>query len=1580
MTASKLSAGDGYAYYVRETASADVRREKGRELGDYYLDGGNPAGVWVGSGTARLGVSGEVTEAQMKNLFGAGLHPDAEPTMTAMLAAGATSDEAMKWAQLGRAYARFQSPSTELSRALTDAVERAEAVKGAALDPGERRAVRMKTAAISYRERMGKNADSPQELTRWMGAELSKGQQPVAGFDCTFSAPKSVSVLWAAGDETTRTAVEQAHEAAMGEALAYLEEHAAFARVGAGGARQVRTEGLVGTRFRHFTSREGDPQLHDHMVISNKVRRADLDASAGDTDGWVTLDGRMFYQQIHAASSVYDRALADHMRAAGYAMENRPEAGSRKLHLEVAGISEETIREFSGRRQQITARTRELVDQWEAEHLTSADPVTRQRLAQQATLETRRAKDHAEPLAQVQANARARLAQDLPVASPWAALSQPQIDPDAAAQGIVAELSQRRAQWNDAHAETALNLWAALSGATRETVAQVREAMDRHSVTLTPESRAPELLRPAQQVRWYTSTAVLDAEVTVLDAADQLVLPSVTPQQFDAAVAAHTGPLDEGQRALARVFATGEHLVEAGIGPAGAGKTTAMKLAVEAVELSGHRVIGLSTSARAAEVLGSETGAFATSLAMWTSQRQRETPEADFHLNAGDVLVVDEASMASTEHLALVVADAQQAGAFVRLLGDPAQLGAVASGGLLRELDRRHGAVRLESLWRFSDVDEAAAGTRLAATGDVDWYLQHDRVHGVRADQLTDKVMGEWFTQRTQGVDVAVMASTNAEVDSLNAAGQRLMVEAGLVDHSRTVELRNGAVAGVGDTILTRAVDRTLRTHDGRDFVRNGDRWQVAAITDLGAVEAVSETGRRIILPADYLASSTQLGYASTVHVAQGRTVGRGILVATETTDRNALYVGLTRGRDHNQVVVPLAGRTAAQVVTDAASRTSSSVSAHELMAREQAAIDNPAEAIRTFRVVVADADRPRYTAHIRAAYAELYGLGHQVEAANTADQLIQADSRGALDNALRRGEAAGFSVGRLLAATAPQGVDGASDPARVVAWRIDQHLAKAQQQAHSPNPAGPLASYSDAQLAALAERAAAEKTTAQTIVRDARSLARVEAAPVAMKTGGSAPAWTDRPYGHLDRDELAAAMDDAMAAVVDTTREVREAHDQVREARSNWRQHNQPGQRTNPDTVAAAEQLAAAEAHLEVARESDRLARSDYSGLRDEQQTRRHMTGKSWAQETRSRDIARARQEQPATRYTDPAEAQRHRYATLDDLVAATGQLDQARIIDAQVRAEQATRLRVPDMHEPYRFELPIWSGVSNALHDPQVPQAQREQLVEAAQWIGAQLTERGEALAVDPARAPWTRELGPVPVDPTMKARWTQLAGKVDTYRQLAGYTDPDRSLPTTKRGSRAATDIHTLRAAMSDLRQETRTMSEAEQNPRESLSPWLQLRGRTATLTPPETRTQQETTMDTDTIRDLTTEAITKTQDEQAHAIEDTTDTDERAVEQEQAETIAAADEDEEQSIDAADDADNEAVDAQEAAREVTEPTAEQPTPQATAPAKGSIRERLVAIHAKNQRPTGPGGSVPETSRTHEAPSRGRRGPRR
>src|SRR5215218_10864022 len=191
----------------------------------------------------------------------------------------------------------------------------------------------------------------------------------VPGFDVTFSAPKSVSVLWATGDEQTARLIRDAHDRSVKAALGFLEREAAFTRLGTDGHTRARGSGFVAAAFRHRMSRAGDPQLHTHVLVANLIRTS--------TGKWRTLDGQRLYRHAKTAGYLYQA----HLRAE---LSRELGVSFREVHrgaAEIVGVPDETLRTFSRRRREIEARM--------AERGGSS-----RRSAEVAALESRRAKDY----------------------------------------------------------------------------------------------------------------------------------------------------------------------------------------------------------------------------------------------------------------------------------------------------------------------------------------------------------------------------------------------------------------------------------------------------------------------------------------------------------------------------------------------------------------------------------------------------------------------------------------------------------------------------------------------------------------------------------------------------------------------------------------------------------------------------------------------------------------------------------------------------------------------------------------------------------------------------------------------------------------------------------------------------------------------------------------------------------------------------------------------------------------------------------------------------------------------------------
>jgi conjugative relaxase-like TrwC/TraI family protein len=343
-----MSAGDGYKYLLKSVAAGDGDRNLSTPLTRYYAEAGSPPGFWLGSGitgfgTGNLAAGSQVSEQQLQLLVGMGRDP-------------------LTGAPLGRAYQQFAS--------MADRVEERTRRLSPSLDPAYRAGL---VAQIE--------AEEKERGTR----------RAVAGFDYTFSVPKSVSAIWAVADSGTQSLIADAHHAAVAELIGLIEQEVAATRVGAtgpdGAVAQVDVLGVAATAFDHYDSRSHDPQLHTHVVISNKVRTVQ--------DGrWRTLDGRPIHRAVVAISEMYNAVLADHLtRAFNLGWEERERGRDRNPAWEITGVPENLIGGFSTRSKFIEEEKQRIIDAYVARHGRQPSPRTVLKLRAQATLATRPDKD-----------------------------------------------------------------------------------------------------------------------------------------------------------------------------------------------------------------------------------------------------------------------------------------------------------------------------------------------------------------------------------------------------------------------------------------------------------------------------------------------------------------------------------------------------------------------------------------------------------------------------------------------------------------------------------------------------------------------------------------------------------------------------------------------------------------------------------------------------------------------------------------------------------------------------------------------------------------------------------------------------------------------------------------------------------------------------------------------------------------------------------------------------------------------------------------------------------------------------------
>jgi conjugative relaxase-like TrwC/TraI family protein len=907
MTLHKLHAGDGYTYLTRQVAAGDEGRTAGQALADYYTASGNPPGRWMGSGAVDLAVSGRVREDQMRALFGRGMHPDAEQIIALELAAGRTQRQARRAAKLGRAFDAFQR-----------------------LEP---RAERVAARLAAFEAEHGRPA-SRVERSKLEAAEARRERRPVAGYDLVFTPVKSASLLWALGDATTREAVEAAHHEAVAQTLGWLERETAFTRTGSEGEAQIDTRGFIAACFDHRDSRAGDPDLHTHVAISNKVRA--LNDHPDGTPRWLALDARPLHAAAVAASERYNTRLEDALaRRLGVRFVERADTvrPDKRSIREIAGVPDQLIKHFSKRRAAIEDRYRELAADYRTSHGHEPPRAAQLKLAQQATLETRDAKEVGTSLAdkitawRAEAEAvigRRSLAGFVAATTRRTpALTGPgQIPLDHVTAAVLAAVAEQKATWTKwnllAETERQLRPYRFASPADRDIATELvlaRVTDPDLSVNLTPEPTTlaePALCRASGEsvltehgAARYTTQRILDAEQHLLDAARQATRYSLSPAAVNRAVAAferrNQVTLDDGQRALAHGFITDHRRLVVGIGPAGAGKTTAMRAVTEAWTNTGRRVVPLAPSAAAADVLGTELGVRAENLHMFQHAHTADTPSTDpwFTLQPGDLVLVDEAGMAGTLRLEWLTRYARERGAVVRLLGDPAQLSAVEAGGALRLLVNDVGAVELDRLHRFHDPAEAAATLKLR-NGDpsgLDFYFANDRVTSGSADAMLEAAYEAWASDTHNGKTSLLIAATNQDVTALNTRARLERIHIGQVEPGG-VDLRDGNRAGIGDRVVTRANRRDLSVAGYHDFVKNGDNWVVQRRHTNGDLTVRHMgNGGKVRLPGNYVATAVELGYAGTAARVQGTTVDIAHVLVDESMTRESLYVGASRGR-----------------------------------------------------------------------------------------------------------------------------------------------------------------------------------------------------------------------------------------------------------------------------------------------------------------------------------------------------------------------------------------------------------------------------------------------------------------------------------------------------------------------------------------------------------------------------------------------------------------------------------------------------------------------------------------------------------
>jgi conjugative relaxase-like TrwC/TraI family protein len=724
------------------------------------------------------------------------------------------------------------------------------------------------------------------EPIRRVGGDGSR----VAGVDLTFSAPKSVSALWAVSGPYRRAQIEVAHRRAVSSALARVQREVPLVRRrDAGVLRQEPARSLVAAEFVHTSSRltrdqerDGvpDPQLHSHVVVL---------AAQRDDGRFAAVDSRELFRSQRVNGAWYRAELAHDLRCLGLALERR--TGREGRFFEVAGIPDQLVKRWSRRTEVIERVAREFRDRYgrapRAGELAGMSVATRGTKTVTA---------------------------DVDVSAAWRAVGEEHGLERGRAEGLFDSLAPDRQP--DVRGELLRELVAQRSMVTRQELeARALEIGAGAGPAAQAAEHVDELSREGELVEldggWWTTRELRELEqrtlATVIECSNEttaVASPLARAEALERAGERVGGLLsDEQQQALDLV--TGPGGVTVLVGDAGTGKGVVLGAAREAWELDGHRVIGTAVAGAAAQRLGTEAGIRETMTADALTHRVREDK---LQLDSRSVVVFDEAGMADTRRLAQVVELTRQADAKLVLAGDQAQLSSIGAGGLFGEIAERAPTARLTEVHRANHEWERDEWGRLR-DGDAETalaaYQARGRLHLEETrGEAGERMVNDWAQARQDHPGERVVMITDAsnhELDRLNQQAQERRADAGELGEGRVPLPDRPYGLAQGDEVLFAAQHHV----PGDRRVENGTRAAVIDVderTTSARLLTEEQPPREVKVKTEEL-DELRLSYAQHVYKAQGLTTDRAlVLTGGWQSDRERAYVALSRAREQTDI------------------------------------------------------------------------------------------------------------------------------------------------------------------------------------------------------------------------------------------------------------------------------------------------------------------------------------------------------------------------------------------------------------------------------------------------------------------------------------------------------------------------------------------------------------------------------------------------------------------------------------------------------------------------------------------------------
>ncbi|MFF8432434.1 MobF family relaxase [Streptomyces sp. NPDC016566] len=1068
-----------------------LTQQVGRGGEHYYLksieQAGEPAGIWLGDGAVDLGLTGEVDHELMSDMYSKFTHPMLHDSVRASLSAITAEPGSDEYkAQVAAIYdaARVGRAPYDYTKSTEEKVRAALEKLGPDATPEQRRAAELKVRqnAPTSRSYYDVTFSVPKSYSLLhAGFQIEAARLREAGdLEGAAVAAAKADMVWDAVMEGVQAGLE------------FLQDEAGYARDGRHGARdaegaptgrQVDAHRWTIASFRQHTSRDNDPQLHIHNAIWNRVEVEQVDPVTGEiSTKWLTVDGQEIYRHTKAAGHIAEKAWDEALyRKLGIRTAMRPDGMAR----EVVGISAEKRDKYSSRRQTITKGTAELAKAYEEREGRAPGAHELARMAQWVNLAERKGKTAAVPREQLLARWEADMVADtresladIPAEVERASAELEQraadlesgleFDPQKVLRTAVENAQDAKSAWRrgDLIVEITKQLPDCLGGLERSQVralvneladAALQPGTETGVVRLTARNLVPlpqELTREdglsvyaRHGARRYATEAHLQREGRVIEQATELGAPAVSREAIEEAVA--EAGLNEGQETAFRSILASGRRMEVVAAPAGTGKSRLAGAIHDVWTQEVGPVIGLTVSQRAARVLSDEGVSNSQNIAKFLDVHRRlesgapvaEDQRAAFQLQQGQLILVDEASMAETGQLDEIRRLAARAGAKVLYVGDNAQLDSVGSGGIFSQLTEELPNVhRLDAVMRFNSEWEKKASLKLRQ-GEVDVLAEYDAHGRLRAgtrQQMLEASYQSWLADHVSGRDAVLIAPTTKQADELAARARADLVRLGQVEAEGIDLPDRGLTVGKGDMIQLRKNNRQMTSASGERFATNRDVVKVLGIGADGAITAAYDDGDTVTLPPSYVQEHVDLAYAGTIHSTQGRTVGTAHSYWDGTGSREAFYVAMTRGRERNtaymstdQVGVLEEQRPDPMALYKQTLENSSVAKSATQVQREE---DEWSRSLAKHSFELEDLATEYATTKLgRVLYAELGAQRYK--------EMAGGEAFGSLIRLGRAAEAAGHDAEGIMRSVAQGKLDDVKDLAAVLHWRAEREL-----------------------------------------------------------------------------------------------------------------------------------------------------------------------------------------------------------------------------------------------------------------------------------------------------------------------------------------------------------------------------------------------------------------------------------------------------------------------------------------------------------------------------------------------------------